>query len=87
MINGPSAIARATSLVSLALLVAGFALAGEVNPPLPRTTVTIAGRVHVAAEVAGTPRERELGLATGRAWARGKGCSSSSAPWCRPGSG
>jgi hypothetical protein len=73
MINGPSAIARATSLVSLALLVAGFALAGEVNPPLPRTTVTIAGRVHVAAEVAGTPRERELGLSNRPGLGEGEG--------------
>jgi len=59
------------------MTLAGFAcapaLAGEANPPLPRTTVVIAGRARVSAEVARTDRERELGLSNRPSLGPGEG--------------
>ncbi len=71
--NSRLAAARGAPLALVALLSAGPAPAGEANPPLPRTTVTIAGRVHVAAEVARTARERELGLSNRPGLGEGEG--------------
>ncbi len=66
------AIACGLALAGL-LLLAGSAPAGEVNPPLARATVIIAGRVRVAAEVARTDQERALGLSNRPALAEGEG--------------
>jgi uncharacterized membrane protein (UPF0127 family) len=57
----------------LAACLPGFAAAAEVNPPLPRTTVVIAGRARVSAEVARTDRERQLGLSHRRSLGDGEG--------------
>ncbi len=49
-------------VAGLAACLGGVAGAGQVNPPLPRALVIVAGRARVSAEVARTDRERELGL-------------------------
>ncbi len=59
--------------VALGAYLCGAALAGEANPPLPRTTVVIGGRARVSAEVARTDRERELGLSNRASLREGEG--------------
>lgn len=57
--------ASAAAALALGLLLGapgGPAAGGEANPPLPRTNLTIGGRVRLRVEVARTERERELGL-------------------------
>jgi hypothetical protein len=63
---GPPALA-------LAAFLACAAAAAEVNPPLPRAAVVIAGRARVSAEVARTDRERQLGLSNRRSLGDGEG--------------
>lgn len=61
--------------LALALLacLSGAGLAGEANPPLARSTVIVAGRVRLSAEVARTERERELGLSNRGSLGNGEG--------------
>lgn len=61
-LRGRGALAAALLAALLGLAPALGGEAQPVNPPLPRTTVVIAGRARVSAEVARTERERELGL-------------------------
>lgn len=52
----------AGAAILLLCLAAGSAVPGEVNPPLLRGTVRIAGRITVAAEIARTAEEKMRGL-------------------------
>ena len=59
--------------LALVACLAGAAPAAEVNPPLPRATVVVAGRARMSAEVARTDRERQLGLSNRRSLGEGEG--------------
>jgi len=61
------------SALALLACLAGAAAAAEVNPPLPRAAVVVAGRARVSAEVARTDRERQLGLSNRRSLGDGEG--------------
>jgi len=58
--------ALVAALLTCLLATVGFALAGDVNPPLPTGILVIGGRVTVTVELARSPQEKMRGL-SGRA--------------------